>query len=389
MWVCSSPLCRVVQVYSYRIYFAIVEYSYKFLQILKICPIFWELNQLKNDLKSPHSAGPKSARGYRARLAGTTGRAPSNKSGGGLTEVVARWRGGEAARCGGARRGPHRREGQRRLRLAPGATGRTREVRAAPNREISTDWWVSPWRGKTATTTVGNTPRRATVARSPTQTWGRLDWPWVKESEGEKKGGERGSIRQLSFERRRGEAGEGWGSAQCHMGVGEGVEWGGCGATWVGTAWARWLWAARIAAGGARRAGTVGALRRGEAAGAAADGWDRGQWRLVSSGCVREAEAARTHRPRSTVPPDSVFKLIQTESNLFQTDSKLSKFWLIQKVSSLAQKIGNKIWFERAWHKEQFFLKNFPQIQNGIWTKNQRRFYELNFNRNLLEILRT
>jgi hypothetical protein len=38
-----------------------------------------------------------------------------------LTEVVARWRGGEAARCGGARRRPHRREGRWRLRLAPGA----------------------------------------------------------------------------------------------------------------------------------------------------------------------------------------------------------------------------------------------------------------------------
>jgi hypothetical protein len=41
----------------------------------------------------------------------------------GLTEVVARRRGGEVARCGSARRGPHQREGRRRLQLAPGAVG--------------------------------------------------------------------------------------------------------------------------------------------------------------------------------------------------------------------------------------------------------------------------
>jgi hypothetical protein len=41
----------------------------------------------------------------------------------GLTEVVARRRSGEVARCDGARWGPHRREGRRRLQLAPGAVG--------------------------------------------------------------------------------------------------------------------------------------------------------------------------------------------------------------------------------------------------------------------------
>jgi hypothetical protein len=34
-----------------------------FYEFLEVCPIFWELNQLKNDLKSPHNAGPKSACG--------------------------------------------------------------------------------------------------------------------------------------------------------------------------------------------------------------------------------------------------------------------------------------------------------------------------------------
>jgi hypothetical protein len=49
MWVWLSPLCRLVQEYSYKIYFVFFRYSYKFLRILKVCTIFWELNQLKND----------------------------------------------------------------------------------------------------------------------------------------------------------------------------------------------------------------------------------------------------------------------------------------------------------------------------------------------------
>jgi hypothetical protein len=51
MGVWSSPLHRVVQVKSNKIYFVIFGYSYMFLRILEICTIFWELNQLKNDLK--------------------------------------------------------------------------------------------------------------------------------------------------------------------------------------------------------------------------------------------------------------------------------------------------------------------------------------------------
>jgi hypothetical protein len=40
------------------------------------------------------------------------------------------------------------------------------------------------------------------------------------------------------------------------------------------------------------------------------------------------------------------FKLIQTKSKIFQTDSKFSKLCLIQNGPSLAPKIGNKIWLE-------------------------------------------
>jgi hypothetical protein len=56
--------------------------------------------------------------GVADELMGTIGGgAPGNKSGGGAhpgRRSTARW-------CGGARRCPHRREGRRRLRLAPGA----------------------------------------------------------------------------------------------------------------------------------------------------------------------------------------------------------------------------------------------------------------------------
>jgi hypothetical protein len=56
------------------------------------------------------------------------------------------------------------------------------------------------------------------------------------------------------------------------------------------------------------------------------------------------------------MPPDSVFKPIQTESKLFQIDSKFSKLWLTQNVSSPTLKIGNKIWLERDRDKEQLLL---------------------------------
>jgi hypothetical protein len=41
----------VVQEDSYKIYFVIFGHYYKFLRILKICTIFCELKQLKNNLK--------------------------------------------------------------------------------------------------------------------------------------------------------------------------------------------------------------------------------------------------------------------------------------------------------------------------------------------------
>jgi hypothetical protein len=55
-----------------------------------------------------------------------------------------------------------------------------------------------------------------------------------------------------------------------------------------------------------------------------------------------------------------------------QTDLNLLKLWLVQKVSSRAPKIGNKIWMERAWDEKQLCLKNFPHIWNGFGTKIQR-----------------
>jgi hypothetical protein len=50
----------------------------------------------------------------------------------GLTEGSGRLRGEVAAWCGGARRGPHRGEGRRRLRLAPGAAGEDERGEGGP-----------------------------------------------------------------------------------------------------------------------------------------------------------------------------------------------------------------------------------------------------------------
>jgi hypothetical protein len=53
----------------------------------------------------------------------------------------------------------------------------------------------------------------------------------------------------------------------------------------------------------------------------------RGGARLAVAryGRAGQRGAAWTSGTDSTVLPDSVFKMIQTESNLFQTDSKFSK----------------------------------------------------------------
>jgi hypothetical protein len=127
----------------------------------------------------------------------------------GLTEVVARRWGGEAARCGGARHRPCRTEGRRQLQLAPGATeedvrgeggsksgnggglagltvggdgdgGGRKTCRGGPR-------WLGRWRGREA----------ACLAFARRR---------VRER---KKRGERGGVGRLSFEWRRGEAGEG------------------------------------------------------------------------------------------------------------------------------------------------------------------------------------
>jgi hypothetical protein len=88
-------------------------------------------------------------------------------------------------------------------------------VGVVPNREMAVDWWVSPWRGGGGTTTVGNAPRTA-LTQSMTWTRGRkrkgacdADVAMAEESEGEKKRGECGGVRRLSFERRQGRDG-GW-----------------------------------------------------------------------------------------------------------------------------------------------------------------------------------
>jgi hypothetical protein len=49
----------VVQEESHKFYFKNFGHSYKFLQILEVYPIFWNLKQLKNDKKSPHCDGPQ------------------------------------------------------------------------------------------------------------------------------------------------------------------------------------------------------------------------------------------------------------------------------------------------------------------------------------------
>jgi hypothetical protein len=122
-------------------------------------------------------------------------------------------------------------------------------------------------------------------------------------------------------------------------------------------------------------------------AGAAANGWDRatagtsGQ-RLGAGG---RGSVALTRGPSSTVPGGANSNWIQKYSKQIQIFPNLTD----PEGASLAPKIRNKIWLERSWDEEQLCLKKFPQIRNVIWTKNQRNFYELNFNRNLLEILGT
>jgi hypothetical protein len=84
--------------------------------------------------------------------------------------------------------------------------------------------------------------------------------------------------------------------------------------------------------------------------------------------------------------PDSVFKPNQI---YFERIQICPKFWLIQNVPSLALKISNKIWIERAFDKEQLSLYKFLQIRNRIWTKIQRAPMSWNSLENSLENLGT
>jgi hypothetical protein len=86
--------------------------------------------------------------------------------------------------------------------------GRTREVRAAPNRAMVADRWVSPGGGGMATAAVRNAMRTA-VARLPAWMRGGLMWSWVEESEGGEKRAR--ARRQVPFEAEVGDRG-GWGS---------------------------------------------------------------------------------------------------------------------------------------------------------------------------------
>jgi hypothetical protein len=72
---------------------------------------------------------------------------------------------------------------------------------------------------------------------------------------------------------------------------------------------------------------------------------------------------------------------------MIQLDSNSSKFWLIQKLPSLAPKIWSKIWMEGIWDNEQLSLWRYPQIQNGFWNKNLRSSHELKSRKIWLKIL--
>jgi hypothetical protein len=66
----------VVQDYSYKIYFAVFGQSYKFIRILEVCTIFWELKQLKtveNSHKVPGRIRPGATVATRGGLLGATG----------------------------------------------------------------------------------------------------------------------------------------------------------------------------------------------------------------------------------------------------------------------------------------------------------------------------
>jgi hypothetical protein len=91
-WVWSSLLHRGVLEDSYKIYFMIFGYSYKFLQILEVWTNFYYLKQLKNDLKSLHSTGLKTRSGYQPAGCGGLSRGGGRRASGAVV-----WRSGLAA----------------------------------------------------------------------------------------------------------------------------------------------------------------------------------------------------------------------------------------------------------------------------------------------------
>jgi hypothetical protein len=110
---------------------------------------------------------------------------------------------------------------------------------------------------------------------------------------------------------------------------------------------------------------------RGQSGSTAAGRWPVGLGSTVPGGAI----------PNS-VWTEQKFKRVQTNFKLLQTILNPNRTFPISKI-------WNKIKFERIWDKEQLSSQRFPQIQNGYWTKIQRSFYDLNFNRNSLEILET
>jgi hypothetical protein len=145
--------------------------------------------------------------------------------------------------------------------------------------------------------------------------------------------------------------GEGVSGVGVHVGIGE--EGRGGPAQWSAAAPDRWAWAVvllrekgRVAVHGRR--GTRATDRRGRAA----------TGPVVSGGVrerVRESGAARrgalTGGPGSTVPVGSVLNSVLNRFKNIQRFKRIqnsSKFWVIQKLPSLAPKNGNKIWLERV-----------------------------------------
>jgi hypothetical protein len=121
----------------------------------------------------------------------------------GLTEVVARRRGGEAAWCGGAQRGTHRRERRRRLWLASRATGEDERGEGGSqsgNGDGLAVLTMGEGGGETTMAVVGNA-LGTTVTQSAVWTKG-MKWKGVCDARVAMGAGERGSEGEESASRR-------------------------------------------------------------------------------------------------------------------------------------------------------------------------------------------